>query len=250
MAICTVEGCSRPEYAHGYCNPHYQRIRKSGKPGPAFIAERQQGSVAGPAILAPEAQDPKLCIVEDCGRPRHCRQLCNTHYNRQWRGLPLDAGRPMRPDTPSPQLCAVDGCERFAKTRRWCPVHYRRWLQHGDPGPAAIKPYIRTGLGNVRKDGYRWIRVNAHEVPEHRVVMERYLGRSLLPGETVHHRNGIRLDNRIENLELWARAQCAGQRVTDLIPWAVEVLQRYAPELLAPQQPTPTANVANPPPQG
>ena len=37
---------------------------------------------------------------------------------------------------------------------------------------------------------------------EHRVVMERHLGRPLLPNEHVHHINEDKLDNRLENLEI------------------------------------------------
>lgn len=62
--------------------------------------------------------------------------------------------------------------------------------------------------------------------------MESVLGRYLLPGENVHHKNGVRSDNRPKNLELWLRKQPGGQRVEDLIVWAVEVLQRYNPDVL------------------
>jgi hypothetical protein len=63
---------------------------------------------------------------------------------------------------------------------------------------------------------------------EHILVMEQVLGRYLLPQESVHHRNGVREDNRPENLELWTRPQPAGIRVSDAIAWAREILARYA----------------------
>lgn len=63
--------------------------------------------------------------------------------------------------------------------------------------------------------------------------MAQLLGRPLTDDESVHHRNGQRLDNRPENLELWSRWQPRGQRVCDKIAFAVELLTRYAPDLLA-----------------
>lgn len=64
-------------------------------------------------------------------------------------------------------------------------------------------------------------------VREHTVVMEASLGRYLLDHESVHHKNGQRNDNRIENLELWSTSQPYGQRIEDKLSWAYEIIDLY-----------------------
>jgi hypothetical protein len=63
--------------------------------------------------------------------------------------------------------------------------------------------------------------------------MSEHIKRWLTKNESVHHKNGNRKDNRIDNLELWSKAQPAGQRVEDKVKYAIEILEQYAPDLLA-----------------
>jgi len=89
------------------------------------------------------------------------------------------------------------------------------------------------GSGTYDSGGYRQLTVDGQSFFEHRWVMEQHLGRRLLRDETVHHINGVRHDNRIENLELWSSSHPHGQRVEDKVEWAVMMLRRYAPEKLS-----------------
>jgi hypothetical protein len=84
-----------------------------------------------------------------------------------------------------------------------------------------------AGYVMVKRPDHPRARSNGGYVFEHTLVMEELLGRHLLPGETVHHLNGVKDDNRPENLELWVRPQPSGIRAVDAVAWAREILARY-----------------------
>jgi len=135
------------------------------------------------------------------------------------------------------QSCVFEDCKKKYVAHGFCAAHYRSfraWLDK-DRSPwdrSKQKPFLD-------KNGYVLLYMPDHpnasvngQYAEHRVVMEQTLGRLLAKGENVHHKNGVKNDNRPENLELWSTVQPRGQRVEDKVKYAIELLQQYAPEKL------------------
>ncbi len=111
-------------------------------------------------------------------------------------------------------------------------IHYREVNGISLDSPFKKK---KNGEGSIDAQGYKTITKKGHpnqmdakgRIREHVYVMSEHLKRPLFKNESVHHKNGDRIDNRIQNLELWSRGQPPGQRVEDKLKFYIEFLEQY-----------------------
>lgn len=82
---------------------------------------------------------------------------------------------------------------------------------------------FRPGHPNAHKSSKRC----RGRIFEHVFIMSEHLCRPIKKDESIHHKNGVRTDNRIENLELWKKGQPPGSRLEDKLKWAKELLEEY-----------------------
>lgn len=136
-------------------------------------------------------------------------------------------------------LCK-NGCNKPIHCRSVCVSCYRKihYQEHEKnrryPNGISKERECAIGTKRVTNEGYIDIKIPSDHsslsrdwMKEHRYVMEIFLGRKLLPEENIHHINGDKTDNRLENLELWITKQPKGQRPIDLIEYAEWIIKTY-----------------------
>lgn len=168
------------------------------------------------------------------GFDSHCRQCKSEHARRQW-PLRRNAILGRRRDKARSERRPCIDCDglRDSRSSRCHPCSLRHQAATTHPNWAGGRTKSAQGYWRVMAKGHpKADRIGY--VAEHRLVMERMIGRHLLPNENVHHKNGDKGDNAPENLELWVKSQPCGQRVADKIAHAKQILETYEPSALAP----------------
>lgn len=211
--ICSFPDCGRRREYKELCDSHYAQLRRSK---PLTKINSILGTIP--------------CSFDSCRNLQRAHGLCPAHLRQKKKGIQLHE---IRYQTPRSGKCVVDGCGAHRHTRGLCFGHNAQRLAGVPFTP--IKRYPKYGWRDWRSEGSSGYIIRKRYEPggkiitqrQHRVVMEEHLGRELLPHENVHHLNGVRNDNRIENLELWNTSQPAGQRIEDKLKWARELISFY-----------------------
>lgn len=165
-------------------------------------------------------RDPLYCSRQCTGLSRRIETEANQLFNC------LECGK----EVPRRQYERATGYTKYYSQQKFCSQQCKAANQR----TVALERFNRGEYKrHIKRHGYVWISVPSlvtgkkHAIMEHRWVMSQHLRRALFPEETVHHINGNRQDNRLENLELFTSRHGTGQRITDQIAFAIEMVRLY-----------------------
>lgn len=229
-AHCGKEFSGRPNWGRKFCSSSCYHTHDNGTERVERVSfscgvcgtefRRAPGELA--AYRKKWGQDPKYCS-------RSCGGKGRMLSDAKWQVDCMQCGTPM------PIQRKPGG--QVNRQRKLCSTECRKaykLAEHERLRPAEDRETQRsiTRQGYVRLRFPNMYGTKGREVLEHRLAMEQHIGRELLPEETVHHVNGVRDDNRLENLELFSSRHGPGQRVIDKVEFAISILRLY-PEFAA-----------------
>lgn len=248
------------------CYDKERTIRKRYSKNEQEILSQTDGSFSTVTeykeFLLSQPNTPALCVVPTCVSVVKIQkaEMCKKHYNRvhqyrpaePWFDIEVKFDRIDKNALNESLPCSatwVEGtktvyCDKFVGDGGAKGVCGGHWLQRSNCQKSntpvvftELREVALKGSGHIDKEGYKIIFISSEEavrynngvryMSEHRYVMAKHIGRALEGVENVHHKNGLRSDNRIENLELWTTYQPAGQRVKDMVAWCEEYLEKY-----------------------
>lgn len=236
--ICVVKDCGQPVLVlkAGLCSAHYNCSQRG-------VDCHFVGARLDQAKFLTDYEGP-VCSVIGCSRRAASRGLCRLHRDRQKRGIAEDAPLPQQNEG---RTCRALGCDRKAEDGGLCGAHAIRSRKYREDdarflAPIAGREARTSGFRQKSKHGYISVYVpadtpGAHQqhfkrytawyMFEHRYVMQNWLGRSLLPREQVHHRDGNRENNHIDNLELKSGSHGNGINIIDGIQASLDWVEQY-----------------------
>lgn len=228
------EGCKQPFYC-------YQSEADKGR---KYCSLTCRGKHAINQNAA--SRTPISFICKNCDKPFTMMLSYVTAYRKKFKREPLycsmpcsDAGRKRDTEARNKFTCVNCGkesqrhrnhCGRVYTQQKLCSKQCKNeWVskvyreKHGLPKITSRmrRKYVTLNIPAQNGQPAR------KDVLEHRYVMTQHIGRELLPEETVHHRNGDRTNNSLENLELFSGRHGPGQRVIDKVTFAAEILRLY-----------------------
>jgi hypothetical protein len=209
-APCKAEGCRETIAggSKGFCHRHYIYARRG-------IFDWETGRQLRPFQRIESYGPGHICAVVGCGRKARAGGMCSAHWQRKKNGLTLESpieARPLGPFT----KCLIRDCQSRANSKGMCANHAER-RRRGFIDGSGNKLREKLPTGRPRKnekwhsrDGYVLVpapidhplKRQDGSILEHRLVVEQQLGRYLEEWELVHHKDGDRSHNQIENLEL------------------------------------------------